>query len=382
MSNTATSGSTTTLNLDQPLPAITYTAYRLYALGPPGNFTWRRYLVVPPGVGAAMQQVFPYPFAYSNGGAASVTQAPIGMVYYGNSASNPATWNSSQEPIVVDPGSGTITFDQPTSLVYGGGTVATPPTNVEVFVPVANGALEVFTPPSGTYSGTMKFVEGVNRVKVVTCRDWTDYSLNQNMAAFSNELFQSCCDVVLEGSITYLGLLTGYLSPGQAVQITGSGYLTGWECQGIGYPQITAGGTGFTSAPALTVSGGGGTGGTLACSVLNGAIVSVWITALGSGYTSTPSVAIGGPGTGADHAPDGRRPGRVMRRQVSARARRYVLRHDLEALQPASTVHERDIRQAPGTRSGILGTTARAGLQPGVRGRHQRHQRGPVARAG
>jgi hypothetical protein len=193
---------------------------------------------------------------------------------------------------------GTITTVSPTSLVFGGGVV-TPPTDVQVFVPVANGSLEVFAPASAYFTGTSALIEGIQRIKVVTVRDWTDYSLNANMQVFANELLQSFCDVVLEGSTSYLGLATAFLSPAQAVQITGNSYVTGWEGGGISNPQIVSGGSGYTSLPTFAITGSGA-GGVLSAIITGGVLTSVWVSTRGSGYTGAVTVAVsGGGGSGA-----------------------------------------------------------------------------------
>lgn len=63
---------------------------------------------------------------------------------------------------------------------------------------------------------------------------------------------------------------------------------------------VTAGGTGYTSAPTVAITGGGGTGATATAQIQDGAVTGVTITNPGSGYTSAPSVALsGGGGTGA-----------------------------------------------------------------------------------
>jgi uncharacterized protein len=63
---------------------------------------------------------------------------------------------------------------------------------------------------------------------------------------------------------------------------------------------ITAGGSGYTSAPTVTLSGGGGTGATATAAVAAGVVTAVTLTAGGSGYTSAPTVSFsGGGGTGA-----------------------------------------------------------------------------------
>lgn len=63
---------------------------------------------------------------------------------------------------------------------------------------------------------------------------------------------------------------------------------------------IGNGGTGFTSAPTVTLTGGGGTGATAVATVSAGVINKITVTNAGQGYTSAPTVNItGGDGTGA-----------------------------------------------------------------------------------
>lgn len=62
---------------------------------------------------------------------------------------------------------------------------------------------------------------------------------------------------------------------------------------------VTAGGSGYTSAPAVTLAGGGGTGAS-ATATITGPVTSITINAGGSGYTSAPTVTFtGGGGSGA-----------------------------------------------------------------------------------
>ena len=62
---------------------------------------------------------------------------------------------------------------------------------------------------------------------------------------------------------------------------------------------VSNAGSGYTSAPTVTLSGGGGTGATATATVSGGAITGFTITNPGSGYTSAPTVALaGGGGTG------------------------------------------------------------------------------------
>jgi hypothetical protein len=69
---------------------------------------------------------------------------------------------------------------------------------------------------------------------------------------------------------------------------------------GVDHLAVTAGGSGYTAAPTVTLSGGGGTGATGTAQVLDGAVVGLTLTAAGSGYTAPPAVTFsGGAGSGA-----------------------------------------------------------------------------------
>jgi hypothetical protein len=63
---------------------------------------------------------------------------------------------------------------------------------------------------------------------------------------------------------------------------------------------VTAGGSGYTSAPVVNINGGGGSGATGSAAVSGGVVTSVTISNPGAGYTSSPTVTLsGGAGTGA-----------------------------------------------------------------------------------
>jgi hypothetical protein len=68
---------------------------------------------------------------------------------------------------------------------------------------------------------------------------------------------------------------------------------------GVASVTVTAGGSGYTTAPTVTFTGGGGTGATATATVVGGVITGVAVTAPGTGYTSAPTVGFtGGAGTG------------------------------------------------------------------------------------
>jgi uncharacterized protein (TIGR02217 family) len=55
---------------------------------------------------------------------------------------------------------------------------------------------------------------------------------------------------------------------------------------------LTNGGTGYTSAPTVVITGGGGTSATATATVAAGAVTGFTVTNGGSGYTSTPTITI------------------------------------------------------------------------------------------
>ena len=63
---------------------------------------------------------------------------------------------------------------------------------------------------------------------------------------------------------------------------------------------VTAGGSGYTSAPTVSITSGGGSGATATAEIASGVVTAVILTNVGTGYTSAPAVAFsGGGGTGA-----------------------------------------------------------------------------------
>jgi hypothetical protein len=76
----------------------------------------------------------------------------------------------------------------------------------------------------------------------------------------------------------------------------GRGTTTG----GIGEIKVTSGGSGYTGAPTVVISGGGGSGATATANISGNAVTSITITNPGTGYTSGPEITfIGGNGSGA-----------------------------------------------------------------------------------
>jgi len=61
----------------------------------------------------------------------------------------------------------------------------------------------------------------------------------------------------------------------------------------VGAITVYKNGSGYTTAPTVTISGGGGNGATATASLVSDRVVNITITNPGSGYTSTPTVTIG-----------------------------------------------------------------------------------------
>jgi hypothetical protein len=228
VANTAlTAAGTSILTLDRALPALTFNSYQIWGLAQGAAVVYRRYKVTNASVAAAMLNYFPYPVPIraSTGLAGGMTSTPTGIIQWSNGGTPP--YFTTPMGITVDPVNGLIYFDRPTALTFG--NTKTEASNVGAFLPIATGALATYAPSSSTYSGTLYTVEGIQRRKVITSRDWRDASNTANMATFATEFLDSVKDVVVEGVVPYLGTIEVYMTGGQAVSIAGSGYTTGWE---------------------------------------------------------------------------------------------------------------------------------------------------------
>jgi hypothetical protein len=224
-----TAGGPSTLTLDRPLPAVTYNSYQIWGLASGASLVWRKYKVTNAAIASAMLNYFPLPrpiLGVPGQVGSAETSTPCGFYQYSQSGSG-APYNLGTDAISVDPVGGYVWFARPTAVAAG--TTVIQPYNVIAFLAVGSGALEVQAPTSG-YAGTLYTVEGVQRTKTITVRDWADLSNSANMQTYANEFLTSVQNVVVEGTIPYHGLLTSLLlcgAAGQGVSVTGSGYSTG-----------------------------------------------------------------------------------------------------------------------------------------------------------
>jgi uncharacterized repeat protein (TIGR01451 family) len=105
--------------------------------------------------------------------------------------------------------------------------------------------------------------------------------------------FSYTVDIVNAGyglatGVTLTDTLPSYIN---ATSATGS-------IAGVASISVAGGGSGYTSAPAVTISSGGGSGATATAIVSGGAVTAIVVTNSGSGYTSTPTVTIAPPTAG------------------------------------------------------------------------------------
>lgn len=232
VANTATSGGSCTLTLDIAMPSTAYNSYKLFGLDAGANAVGRRYKVSNGAIASALQNYFPYPvpFVAATGDAAAMTSTPLAVVEYNPFGGTGTPYNTTSVGVTVDPVNGLVYLDMPAQVcAYGLNTPVKWPANVMAFLPVAVGTLSAYAPSSSSYAGTLYTVEGIRRTKIITATEWRDYSNQTNMNTFASEFLDAVKDVVVEGTVPYHGLMTGYLSPGQAVSIAGDGYTTGWE---------------------------------------------------------------------------------------------------------------------------------------------------------
>lgn len=245
VANTALSpGGTCTLTIDIPTPDLSFTGFQIFGTGGGAGVVYRRYAIVAP-YGAAIQQMFPYEVPYRMGDTLAMTlvSTPQASVFYSTSG-NPPYQTSAVGIAAIDPDAGTVTLAKPSALVFSpNGTTLVPVNDVQFFLPIATGGLEVVYPADVAgvpqYAGTSHTAEGLEETKYVACREWRDGSNTAVMQAWAQELHGAMSDTIIEGEVSYLGLLASVLLPGHAVNLPGNGYTTGWESVDLPIQRVT-----------------------------------------------------------------------------------------------------------------------------------------------
>lgn len=220
-------GGTAIFQLATPAPATSYTSFQLFGTSGGANVVWRRYKPSNADIAARMANYFPYPMAYRNSDntSATLTSTPKCTVFYSPSGSPP--YEQLGMGLALDPVAGTVLTVRPTSLVFSGdGVTITPVDNVQVFLPVHVGELFTVWPPdsmgSPVYAGSMFDDLAIERTKTISVNDWRDQSNSANMNLMAHEFFDSFCNIVIEGTITYHGFLADAVNFNRLLTITAS----------------------------------------------------------------------------------------------------------------------------------------------------------------
>lgn len=249
LANTAmTPGGTSTLTLENPLPTTSFTGpiyYSLRGTMAGGNVTWKRYRPANAALRSRMsneQFTYDYALLSSGGAAASLTNHNVGLVCYSDTGSPP--YREQVGYFTVDPDSGWLDFDIPTPaffgtpsrLITGGDQIDGVPSDVRVVVGIYKDTLNSVYPADVAsvpqYSGTSYSVEGISRTLTVYCQDWTEPSQSAQVAKYAEQIHRSVCDTVVEGQLTYYGVVEALLMHGTAVSVAawmGTTLTTGLE---------------------------------------------------------------------------------------------------------------------------------------------------------
>ncbi|MBI1324764.1 DUF4214 domain-containing protein [bacterium] len=123
-----------------------------------------------------------------------------------------------------------------------------------------------------------------------------------NTGLGSNGVSAGATTVLSQGAVTGFNISggSGYTSAPPVSLVSGAGaaasaIVSGGAITGIA---ITSSGAGYTSAPTVSISGGGGSGATATAVVTGGQVTAINITSAGTGYTSAPTITLN-TGSGA-----------------------------------------------------------------------------------
>lgn len=234
-------GGTAQVTVDRPIPVTTFATYTIRAIGGSGSIVWRRYQVADSTLRTRLRPraSFPAPLTNANGNAVAMTSTPLVEVLWSSSGSSP--WFTSTSGATLDVTTGTFDTEKPvvsyygtrSLLVAGGSAVDGVPANVRAYLPTRTDVLQSVSPAdvSGApqYAGTLATVEGIQRTLWVTVPSWRDPANQSNMDAYSADLLDAHKDTILEGSVPLLRWDARFLTPGQGITLSGSGWTTGFE---------------------------------------------------------------------------------------------------------------------------------------------------------
>ena len=144
------------------------------------------------------------------------------------------TGYSSAPTLAIGVNSGYIEFYQPICVAYcsqgqlnGVGLIPNP-TDLQVLIPYARGSLSVTAPTSG-WQGTANTINGIQRTQFLDYPEWSDYGQASQFQLLANQKLLTVMNTVVEGSLTYFGKQSAFLLLGNALNVAGNGYTTGYE---------------------------------------------------------------------------------------------------------------------------------------------------------
>ena len=144
------------------------------------------------------------------------------------------TGYSTAPTLQIGVNSGYIEFYQPICTAYcsqstlnGTGQVPNP-TDLQVLVPYSRASLSVQAPTTG-WQGTAYSVNGIQRRQYLDYPEWSDYGQASQYQLLANQKLLCVMNTVIEGSLTYFGKQSAFLLLGNAVNVAGNGYTTGYE---------------------------------------------------------------------------------------------------------------------------------------------------------
>jgi hypothetical protein len=237
VANTALSaGGSCTVTFDRAIPNTQYDSYVIRGLSNSGAITWRRYKPSDPVLAARLRPraSFPSPLTNANGNSAQSTSTPLCEIDWSSSGSAP--YYTATMGISVDSVDGWVDVEKPVVMVYG--TQASSysdgvPANVRMFLPTRTDSLQVQAPAdvagAPQYSGSLYSIEGISRTYTVTVPQWRDPGNSGNIQAYAQSLLDAMSNTIIEATIPFAKLDTRWLTPGQAIQLTGGTYTTGYE---------------------------------------------------------------------------------------------------------------------------------------------------------
>ncbi len=229
-------GGSCSVTFDQAIPNVQYDSYVIRGMSNSGAITYRRYKPSDATLAARLRPraSFSSPLTNANGNFAQSTSTPLCEIDWSSTGSAP--YYTATMGISVDTVDGWIDVEKPVVMVYG--TQANNysdgvPTNVRMFLPTRTDTLNVQAPAdvSGVpqFSGSLYSIEGISRTYTVTVPQWRDPVNGTNMQAYAQSLLDSLKDTIIEATIPFALLDTRWFTPGQAIQLTGGTYTTGYE---------------------------------------------------------------------------------------------------------------------------------------------------------